>query len=266
MAATRVVRRGCARSHRRGGRAAHRPARVLDGRGRFRRGRRTSQPSRRSWASVDSGSARRQHAARKRLTVFHGARPLAAGPPACRRHRHQGFDRARTWRGRPYVLDSGALHGIALRSPWGKLIALPKAERWAELVEEELRRFVSSRWKQTAPSQLVSRRRLDVPYEPRALHRPDHPPRDVDLEAVEAVSCRRRESVMVVVPALAEHEERDDPVVARLVARDVVLAAEHVADRVHRTSRAGRGRSGRARPRRAPRDRAAMSHPRRSTR
>src|SRR5205085_5663679 len=36
-----------------------------------------------------------------------------------------------------------------------------------------------------------------------------------------------------VVPALAEDQEGDEPVVARLVAREVVPAAEHVADRVH---------------------------------
>ena len=56
----------------------------------------------------------------KRLAVFHGA-----------------LDR---WL--PGI--PGALHGIALRSPWGKLVALPKADRWAELVEEELRRFVDA--------------------------------------------------------------------------------------------------------------------------
>ena len=42
---------------------------------------------------------------------------------------------------------------------------------------------------------------------------------------------------MVVVPALAHHEERDEPVVPGLVARGVVAPAEHVADRVH-----GKGR------------------------
>ena len=36
------------------------------------------------------------------------------------------------------------VHGIALRSPWGKLVTLPKADRWAELVEEELRRFAAT--------------------------------------------------------------------------------------------------------------------------
>ena len=60
-------------------------------------------------------------------------------------HSRKGFDRARERgvEGR-YVLIPGALHGVALR-PWGNLLALPKADRWAELVEEELRRFVSFR-------------------------------------------------------------------------------------------------------------------------
>jgi pimeloyl-ACP methyl ester carboxylesterase len=84
---------------------------------------------------------------RKRLTVLHGAldRWLPGIPGVSAAHSRKGFDRARE-RGAEgrYVLIPGALHGIALRPPWGKLIALPKADRWAELVEEELRRFVSS--------------------------------------------------------------------------------------------------------------------------
>ena len=84
---------------------------------------------------------------RKRLTVFHGAldRWLPGIPGVSASHSKKGFDRARE-RGADgsYVLIPGALHGIALRSPWGKLLKLPKAERWAELVERELRR-VSSR-------------------------------------------------------------------------------------------------------------------------
>jgi pimeloyl-ACP methyl ester carboxylesterase len=84
----------------------------------------------------------------KRLTVFHGAldRWLPGVPGVSASHSRKGFDRARE-RGADgrYVLIPGAVHGVALRSPWGKLVTLPKADRWAELVEEELRRFVSSR-------------------------------------------------------------------------------------------------------------------------
>jgi dienelactone hydrolase len=84
----------------------------------------------------------------KRLAVFHGAldRWLPGVPGVSASHSKKGYDRARE-RGADgrYVLIPGALHGVALRAPWGKLVPLPKADRWAELVEEELRRFVSSR-------------------------------------------------------------------------------------------------------------------------
>lgn len=84
----------------------------------------------------------------KRLVVFHGAldRWLPGVPGVSASHSKKGYDRARE-RGADgrYVLIPGALHGVALRAPWGKLVPLPKADRWAELVEEELRRFVSSR-------------------------------------------------------------------------------------------------------------------------
>jgi pimeloyl-ACP methyl ester carboxylesterase len=84
----------------------------------------------------------------KRLAVFHGAldRSLPGIPGVSACHSRKGYDRARE-RGAEgrYVLIPGGFHGIALRSPWGKLVPLPKAGRWAELVEEELRRFVGSR-------------------------------------------------------------------------------------------------------------------------
>ncbi|HEX4746155.1 MAG TPA: hypothetical protein VFU99_04645 [Gaiellaceae bacterium] len=83
---------------------------------------------------------------RKRLTVIHGAldRWLPGVPGVSAAHSRKGFDRARE-RGAEgrYVLIPGGLHGVALRSPWGRLVSLPKADRWAELVEEELRRFSS---------------------------------------------------------------------------------------------------------------------------
>ena len=83
----------------------------------------------------------------KRLSVIHGSfdRWLPGIPGVSASHSRKGFDRARE-RGAEgrYVLVPGALHGIALRSPWGKLVPLPKADRWAALVEEELRRFAST--------------------------------------------------------------------------------------------------------------------------
>jgi pimeloyl-ACP methyl ester carboxylesterase len=81
----------------------------------------------------------------KRLTVLHGAldRWLPGIPGVSASHSRQGFDRARE-RGAEgrYVVIPWALHGIAMRAPWGTLVALPKAKRWAELVETELRRFL----------------------------------------------------------------------------------------------------------------------------
>ena len=83
----------------------------------------------------------------KRLSVIHGSldRWLPGIPGVSSSHSRKGFDRARE-RGADgsYTLVPGGVHGIALRSPWGKLVTLPKARRWAELVEAELRRFVST--------------------------------------------------------------------------------------------------------------------------
>jgi len=83
----------------------------------------------------------------KRFTVFHGAldRWLPGIPGVSAGHSRRGFERAhaRGADGR-YVLIRGGVHGLALRSPWGGLVTLPRAERWAELVEEELRRSASS--------------------------------------------------------------------------------------------------------------------------
>ena len=80
----------------------------------------------------------------KRLTVLHGSldRWLPGIQGVSASHSRQGFDRARE-RGAEgrYVRIPGALHGVAVRSPWGRLVALPRADRWASLVEEELRRF-----------------------------------------------------------------------------------------------------------------------------
>ena len=83
----------------------------------------------------------------KRLSVIHGSldRWLPGIPGVSPSHSRKGFDRARE-RGADgsYTLVPGGVHGIALCSPWGKLVTLPKARRWAELVEAELRRFVST--------------------------------------------------------------------------------------------------------------------------
>jgi pimeloyl-ACP methyl ester carboxylesterase len=82
----------------------------------------------------------------KRLVVLHGAldRWLPGIPGVSARHSRRAFDRARERGvGGRYVLIPGALHGIAVRKPWGGVLTLPRAERWAELVEQEVARFAA---------------------------------------------------------------------------------------------------------------------------
>ena len=80
----------------------------------------------------------------KRLTVVHGSldRWFPGNPGVSAAHSRNGFDRARE-RGADgrYVLVPGGVHGVAVHAPWGGLVALPKADLWLELVEDELRRF-----------------------------------------------------------------------------------------------------------------------------
>lgn len=82
----------------------------------------------------------------KELVVLHGSLDawLPGIPGVSPRHSRHGFERARAAGadGR-YVLIPGGVHGVALRAPWGDLIPLPRAERWVELVSEELGRFAS---------------------------------------------------------------------------------------------------------------------------
>ena len=79
----------------------------------------------------------------KELTVFHGAldRWFPGIPGVSPGSSRRGFERALAAgvEGR-YVLIPGAVHGIALRSPGGRLVPLPRSARWAELVEDQLRR------------------------------------------------------------------------------------------------------------------------------
>src|SRR3970040_689388 len=60
---------------------------------------------------------------------------------------------------------------------------------------------------------------LDVPGEAEDLQGPDPDPVMVELVPGQAVACAGRVRVMVVVPSLAEGQERYPPVVRRVVAR-----------------------------------------------
>jgi pimeloyl-ACP methyl ester carboxylesterase len=80
----------------------------------------------------------------KRLRVLHGSldRYLPGVPGVSPKLSRRGFDRALALGATgDYTLIRGGLHGVALRAQSGKPVRLPRAERWAELVADELERF-----------------------------------------------------------------------------------------------------------------------------
>ena len=83
----------------------------------------------------------------RRLAVFHGGldRWLPGVPGVHPRSSRRGFERA-SERGveATYTLIPGALHGVAVRAPWGGVLPLLRAGRWADLVGRELERFQDS--------------------------------------------------------------------------------------------------------------------------
>jgi pimeloyl-ACP methyl ester carboxylesterase len=80
----------------------------------------------------------------RRLAVLHGSldRALPGIPGVSPASSRRGFERARALGAEgDYTIIPGALHGIALRAPWGPALPLPRAHRWTELVADELTRF-----------------------------------------------------------------------------------------------------------------------------
>lgn len=81
----------------------------------------------------------------KRLDVVHGSwdRYLPGVPGVSASSSRRAFDRARALgiEG-SYTLLAGGLHGAALRGRSGRIVRLPRASRWVELVGEQLARFV----------------------------------------------------------------------------------------------------------------------------
>lgn len=80
----------------------------------------------------------------RRLAVLHGAldRWLPGIPGVSPASSRQGFERARRLGvSGSYTVIPGAVHGMALRAPWGSLVPLPRAGRWAELTANELRGY-----------------------------------------------------------------------------------------------------------------------------
>ena len=83
----------------------------------------------------------------KRLDVIHGGldRWLPGIPGVSPASSRRGFERALAAGATgTYTTIPGAVHGIAVRSPRGAVLPLPRARRWAELVGAELARYSSS--------------------------------------------------------------------------------------------------------------------------
>ncbi len=81
----------------------------------------------------------------KRLRVLHGSldRWLPGIPGVSPASSLRGYERARALgvEDAEYTIIPGAVHGLALRAPWGRLVPLPRARTWATLVAGELTRF-----------------------------------------------------------------------------------------------------------------------------
>jgi hypothetical protein len=57
----------------------------------------------------------------------------------------RGFERARALAvDGSYTVIPGAVHAIALRSPWNALLPLPRAARWAELAGERIASYAGA--------------------------------------------------------------------------------------------------------------------------
>ena len=109
-------------------------------------------------------------------------------------------------------------------------------------------------------------RPLDVPREAADLERADANPVEIELVPRETVTRARRMGVMVVVPAFAEGQERNPPVVGRIVARRkparrpiCASPSSPARSRAGRASRAGRCPTARTGRRRTPAGRGRRS-------
>lgn len=80
----------------------------------------------------------------KRLAIVHGSldSPLPGIPGVTARSSRRAHERA-VARGidASYTVIQGGLHGAAVRAPWGRTVALPRAGAWLEKIADELERF-----------------------------------------------------------------------------------------------------------------------------
>ena len=77
----------------------------------------------------------------KRFDVLHGSldRYLPGIPGVSPTGSREGFERLRrNGSSGTYTLIPGAIHAIALRAPWGSIVPVPHAARWAEHVRNVL--------------------------------------------------------------------------------------------------------------------------------
>src|SRR5215212_6730515 len=74
---------------------------------------------------------------------------------------------------------------------------------------------------------------LDVPRQADLLPKADSEIRDVDLPPAVAVGRGARVGVMIIVPAFAVRGERDEPVVAAVLAGVVITVAPKMRSRVN---------------------------------
>lgn len=83
----------------------------------------------------------------RRLDVLHGTldRWLPGIPGVSPELSRRGFERAAALGAvGTYELIRGALHGAALRSPWGALLPLPRANQWADGAARAVERFYAA--------------------------------------------------------------------------------------------------------------------------
>lgn len=80
----------------------------------------------------------------KRLAIVHGSldSPLPGIPGVTAKSSRHAYERA-VARGidASYTVIHGGLHGAAVRAPWGRPVALPRASAWLAAIAGELARF-----------------------------------------------------------------------------------------------------------------------------